>query len=216
MLVERAQMSTYLEGLCYKRVKRGPVSPGTDHYWTQVELLLLLHVLQRQTGGTNEWSSCYSISCSWHYHTDNAKDVLYLPLLDLQCGPVPVHTTHPAGKTHSACQLETYLQKSWGITVSMETFYNLLQNWVTFYILRYLDLCNHLNWGWRTWWGTYSAAASVMAPEGTTGLKAGMWMRWDRRRGDGTGFLSSNDHSQSSASPLLTRICSWKHVELML
>lgn len=39
--VEREEALTYLEGLCYKSVEGGPVSPGTNRHWAQVEILLL-------------------------------------------------------------------------------------------------------------------------------------------------------------------------------
>lgn len=70
----------------------------------------------------------------------------------------------------------------------------------------YLDLYNHSGWGWRTWWGTYSLAASVRAPAERRVLKAAKWKRWDRSQGEWAYSLFSNGHSLPSGSPQLTKI----------
>ena len=79
--------------------------------------------------------------------------------------------------------------------------------WNLDYLDLHLDLCSRSSWGWTTWWGTYSRAASAMAPGGRTGLKVGTWMSWDQRWGGY--FLSSNGHSPPSGSPLWTKMGRW-------
>lgn len=137
-----------------------------------------------------------------------------LPLRDLQCGPALLHTPHLAGKTHLKCQLETGLEEKKGKKivngVQIYNFYVccrrvLGENRWNSVSVSYLDLYNHSGWGWRTWWGTYSLAASVRAPGERRVLKAAKWKRWDRSQGEWAYSLFSNGHSPPSGSPPLTR-----------
>lgn len=83
-------------------------------------------------------------------------------------------------------------------------------------LVSYLDLYNHSNWDWRTWWGTCSLAASAMAPEERPGLKAARWKKWDQSLVGGADFLFSNGHSPPSNSQPLTRTKASKDLKFKL